>query len=344
MADLTPEPNEYESFDVKGAVADIGESLFGEKPKDVLLERDAPLDSIVPEEKPAVEVAPVVDPNAPAPAIVPGLNSANPNPNQTNTPLPKSWKKEMAPVWEKADPAIKAYVEQREEQVVRGLGQYAGGYNNWSALITPFIPLLQQNPDVNPVHMMQGLMNTHLQLLNPNSPPQKKAELVNSLLREYGINLGPTDPNAPAPVGNSQEVLELRQEIQDLKRFQQSQVHRERYTVEQQNLTQVNAFAADPANKYFNEVGHDILRFIQTGAAADLASAYELACYANPAVRAKMLAEQPANPKPVNGEKPRDKSGQFINVDETPVKPRKPKIGSIDDTINGIVASHFAKH
>ena len=92
-------------------------------------------------------------------------------------------------------------------------------------------------------------------------------------------------------------------------------------------------------------MANDIHRFIQSGAANDLASAYELACYANPAVRAKMLAEQQAPATETPGNKPRAANGQFRNIDGTDPNRAKPsKAKSIDDTINDVVGKYYNAH
>lgn len=340
------ETNEYTDFDVKGAAAEIGADLFKAPVKDVLYERGTAPPATVVAETPDLQVAPVdktpvVDPNTPKPRVEVGVNSETPA-NPTLAPLPKSWKKEMQGAWEKADPTIHAYVAEREAQVMRGIQQYGAGHNNWNALIQPFAPLLSQNPEVNPIQLIQGLMNTHLQLLNPNGDPKRKVDLINSLLNEYGIDIG--QGGTPADQRTNQEIQNLRAELAAVKHSQtqsQQKVYSDNLAT---NHSMVETFSKDPKNKYFDEVGHDILRFIQSGAAPDLASAYELACYANPAVRAKLLAEQPANQKPNNIEKPRKPNGQFINVDETPVKQRAPKQGTIDNTIDNIVAKHYSAH
>jgi hypothetical protein len=227
---------------------------------------------------------------------------------------------------------------------MRGLQQYQTGHDAWSETIKPFGGIFQQNPNVNPVSLFQGLMNTHLQLLNPSASPQSKAQMAQRILSDYGIKLEGLAPFTP-----SQEAQQLQQEIQNLRsalnNVQSSQQAREKAEYDagvQGELTKIETFANDPANKYFNEVGTDILRFIKQGVANDIASAYDMACWANPVIREKLLADQRA--KNTVTSQHRGPNGKFINLEsDASVTPRKAKPKNIDATIDSIIASHYPK-
>jgi len=293
-----------------------------DKPAETAAEADTP----VANEEPSVKVTtpPVLEVKPPE-GVIPGQNSVG-------KALPKSWKKDMAPHWEKLPAEVHDYVYAREADVMRGIQQYQQGYQSWDTLIKPFAPLLQEHPDVNPIQLMQGLMNTHLQLLDPATPAAKKSELARNILESYGLTLDGSQPN--------QEVAELRSQLRSLQQNFQSREQQVKDAELNKLVAEIDAFAKDPKNEYFNEVGDDIQRFIQTGAALDIRSAYDLAIWANPGVRAKMLAKQQVTPPPTP---PRKTNGQFVNLEatETSTKPRK---GSIDSTIDSIVAKHYSAH
>jgi hypothetical protein len=328
----TENADPYADLDTKGVAAEIGAELFGKSETPASVDTDipdAPMASTV-ETAPVAETpsVPATDPASPVPAVVPGENSVPAD-------LPKSWKKEMAPEWASASPGLKAYVREREAQVMRGINMYQQGYQAWDNLIQPFKPVLEQNPEVNPIVLMQGLMATHLQLLSPTVSSEEKTGLVKNLLTQYGINLEP----GSAPQVDPALVARLQKAEQMIQRFEQHQRQAGVDTFKKQ----VDDFAALPENEFFNEVGTDILRFIQTGTAATLKEAYDLACWANPAVRAKMIAKQQAPAKPTT-EKPRGKNGQFLNIEGDSDIKIKPKVGTMDDTINAIVAKAYSKH
>ena len=329
-----PGENEYSDDFASDIASEIGSELFSKaSPVDdglgngetVNEEVAAPLVAA-----PVVKTEPTKSSvEAPPAAIVPGVNSVS-------KPLPKSWKKDMAPLWEKADPALHEYVYSREADVMRGIQGYQQNAQQWQSLIQPFAPIFQQNSDVNPVQLMQGLMNTHLQLLNPSMSPEKKLAMAKSILSDYGIDFGETGMQSADP-----RILDLQTRLDNQERQNRAREQAAYQSGVDEQAKVVETFASDPKNKYFTEVGNDIFRFIQTGAANDLQSAYDLACYANPAVRAKMLADQQVITPPVVPAN-RAKNGQFVNVEGIEPVPRTRK-GSIDSTIDGIISAAYAK-
>lgn len=222
--------------------------------------------------------------------------------------LPKSWKKDKQALWEKADPALHDYVHEREADVMRGIQMYSEGHNRWEAVTSPFKDVLSRYPDVTPekqVQLYQNLMNSHLQLLtSPN-----KVELARQLLKAYNIDLkavvgeGGENGDAGQPQVDPR-LIALQREVESLRAERNGEKQEAAQRVYQENLRATEAFFSDAKNKYAEEVGDDILRFLQSGAAKDLPEAYEMACLINPAVRIKYLADQqgagtPENNKPV---------------------------------------------
>ena len=346
MSGFTDEPDDsiYSDFDIQGAVKDIGADLFpaktGTEPSNLSPNTPEPLEG-------STSVDPIKTPD---PRIVQGQNSANPNPaNSTQSTyagpaMPKSWKKENQPIWEKMPAEAQTYWQEREGQFFKGIQQYKAGHDLWGMLVQPYSQMLQANPSVNVVELMQGLMNVHLELMDQNGDPARKAQIAQVLLSQYGINLsGQSQPQNDAALLRLQnlerENLEMKQFIKDFRTNEyNSGVNK--------NLETVNTFFADPKNKYVNDVGNDILHLIKTGAAKDLPTAYEMACWANPVVRAKLIAEQntPQNANTRNTPQRDKNSGQFVNVDASDGKPFKAKPGTMDDTINTVIAKHFTKH
>lgn len=256
--------------------------------------------------------------------------------------LPKSWKKELEAHWKKAPPELHDYVYQREDQFHRGIQQYQGGYQQWNNLMQPYQQLLQQHPNVNPVEILQGLFNAHLQLLS--AAPEERKSLAAQMMQAYGIDLsgaqaqqGETDPRLTQALEKAAKLESRLAQIENNLTSQQ----RAAYEAElNKNLTIVETFSTAPENKYWSEVATDVHRLLSKGAAADLKSAYELACLANPAVRVKYLADQAQGNAPAK----QSQGGKFPNINSTGAAPRKQRQGTIEDTINGIVAKHYSTH
>lgn len=281
--------------------------------------------------------APALGETSPAiPDPQPGLTAAE------IRALPKSWKREMEAHWGKAPREIQDYVVQREDQFHKGIQQYQGGYQQWNNLMQPYQQLLQQHPNVNPVEILQGLFNAHLQILS--APADQKKALAAQMMQAYGIDLsgsiqqqGEADPRLTQAL---EKAARLESRIAQIEGNLTAQQRAAYETELNKNLSTVEAFASDPKNSYWSEVASDVHRFLSTKAAADLKSAYELACYANPAVRAKILAQQPD--ESASGKQ--SQGGKFPNITPSGAAPRKQRAGTIDDTINGIVAKHYSTH
>lgn len=244
--------------------------------------------------------------------------------------MPKSWKQEMNAYWEKLDPAVHDYVYEREANFHKGFQQYQEGHNKWSSLIKPFSELMQQHPNIDPVGLMQGLMNAHLQLLS--AQPAQRSELAQQFLKHYGIDLGNGQDS-------NNELVTLRKQVADLQsahEASQQAAYNARY---QEQLKIVKAFAENPENEFYPEVATDIAKIMKGGITSDLKEAYEIACAANPVVRQKLLAKQQAS-----ANKGQQAGQKFPNLDAdggTAPPAKKMNGGSIDQTIDSIVAKHY---
>lgn len=284
--------------------------------------------------EPASSDTPRSSPSAPV--------EASPAPIPQGKALPKSWKKEMEEYWGKMDPAVHDYVYEREANVMRGFQQYADAHKQWNTLLEPYQGVFQQHKDVNPVQLMQGLMNTHLRLLS-DAPPEQKREMLVEIAKAYGVDFATqVADNAAVSSPDPALVRRLEQAENQLKGitnyFTESQKRIHEQGVKSQ-LELVNKFATDPQNKYFEQVSEDILGLIQSGAAKDLPSAYELACLRNPDVRKKYLADQQVQAEP--GDTTPRKTPLNIDGDERPPPRKKANGATIDDTINAVVAKHY---
>jgi len=302
-------PDDSNQYDI-GAIADsIGKDLFP---------ADTPVDA-----------GGGGNPGGPAPAV--GAPPPPAPPADEWLPMPKAWKKEKQSVWDSlaGNKDVREYIHAREADVVKGFDQYATGYKSWNELISPFQQVIAAHPNVNPVQVMQNLMKNHLALLSA-SPEQKRA-MAQHLLKSYGVDLG--TPGAPPAAQIPPEVAALQGEVGQLRdalgRFTSAEQTRQL----EANKQLVESFAKDPANKHFDEVADDILHLIQTGAAPDLKTAYEMACWTNPVVRAKLLAEQPGKPVP-----PKPLNVEGMNGGTPPAKPK-----TFEDTLESVMVKNYGE-
>lgn len=268
---------------------------------------------------PGQEAAPSPTPAAPAPSPL---------------TMPKAWKKEMEPHWMKAAREIQEYALEREADVVRGLTGYKQGHESWNQLISPFQPVLQQHPGVNPVQVLQDLMRGHLMLLQ--APPEEKKKLAQQFLKHYGVELNQAEGTPSQPAAVPPEV--------------QNRIDRLERSFYEQKLAeaqeQVNSFFADPKNKYAKELEEDILNILQSNPKLPLARAYEQAMWLNPAVREKLIADQrKTEEEEAKREAEKAAKAQKLNLNGTEHSSRPaPRKGSIEETINSVVDKHYGTH
>lgn len=257
--------------------------------------------------------------------------------------LPKAWKREMEPHWQKLDPAVHEYIYNREEDVMRGINQYQTGYKSWNDTISPFQQVLNEYPGLNPVQLIQSLIQNHVALVKGS--PQQKMEMIKSLHKHYGVDFSPSpppDPNDPLTPRLSayEQKLEAIQAqnntlAQTLMGFQNSQ----REAALQAKTQEVSSFFSDPKNEFATDLEADILNLLQKGAVATLQEAYEMAQWTNPVVRAKLLAKQQATlPTPP---KPAPKNLSDSGEPHSRATKRK---GNWEDGVDQIVSTHYSPH
>jgi hypothetical protein len=256
-------------------------------------------------------------------------------PEQAWTP-PNTWKKAAAEKLRNADPEIRAEVERRESDFHKGIEQYKEAATFGHAIdraISPYMGTLQQlgvTPDV----AISELMKTD-QVLRYGSQ-QDKIAMFHNLAQSYGIDVNAAasyeapyvDPNVSA----------LQQQVQQMQQYftQQNQMATQQ---QQESLhSEIQQFAAKPEHKHFDSVRGHMQALLQAGQADTLEGAYEQAIYANPQTRALVLAEQQAQMRNVAAEKTQAaKKASSVNVRSRNPAPQTAPVGTIDDTIRGIL-------
>lgn len=204
---------------------------------------------------------------------------------------PDTWTKEAQAEWDKLPPRAQQEILKREKDMFAGIEQYKGNATygeNLQRILTPYQEVIQQY-GIDPIGQIQQLLAAHYSL--SFAPPDQKQQIFLRLAQDYGINLPASTPAGDAPYEDPQ-VADLRSQIAMLQShvqtFQQTQQEARRAQLTQE----VTAFAADPANVHFNDVYQDMVRLIQTKAATDLKTAYDMAVWSNPQVREKLISSQ----------------------------------------------------
>jgi hypothetical protein len=329
-------------FDTEAALAEISADLFGQG-SDSDDSKGDPTDA-------GAEKAPAglsADEKAPPQQPVEGEKPGEPAKADENseavqeTGAPKTWSKEALADWATLPPRAQQEILKREEDFFRGISMYkeaATVGERYNEVVKPYAPILAAE-NIDPVQLFQSFAANHY-LLSRGTEAQK-LELAANMIQGYGIDfnklIGFIGEQALEPV--DPRVLALEKEIQQLKSGAQSRQQQEQQTVVAQLNTEIETFAKDPANPYFDEVVNDIVKLFETGQASTLKEAYDKAVYLNPTTRQKELdrltaekAQTIAAEEQARQTKLAKSTAADLSLDPKSRNGTVP-IGSIDDTL-----------
>lgn len=218
-----------------------------------------------------------------------------PEPIQPQLSPPASWKAAAKAKFATLDPEVQAEVLRREEEMNQGLAQSqtkAERANRLETVLAPHKDRLALS-GVDEYQYLGALMKADEMLRGPQA-----MEGLAQVARMYGLQLpGPQqDAMGYAPAPQDPLIQQLQQQVQQLTTqltgFQTAQEQ----ALESEVAEEINAFKADPAHMYFENVRSDMKALIENGRAKTLQDAYDMACWADPDVRKILLAEQAKPP------------------------------------------------
>lgn len=207
---------------------------------------------------------------------------------------PPGWSVAAKAAFETLPPAVKEAVAKRETEINQGfakLAEYKG--------IDPWVEMARENGQDLPT-VLKAYTEAE------NLLEQNFLGGINFLCQRYGVDpramahafLGgqqqPQQGQQPGgqPDPYAQKLSAIEQAVQQLMGSQQQ---REAEFERQQNeavMTEIERFAANPANKFFENVRADMALLYQTGKATTLEDAYQQACWLNPEIRQLQINEQ----------------------------------------------------
>ena len=198
---------------------------------------------------------------------------------------PSSWKKETQAEWAALPKNVQEDVLRRESDIHKGIAQYkehAQRAASYDAAIEPYKPMLQ-SMGVAPEAAIGELFKTYTLLHNGSQ--EERAAALGQLARSAGLELDKIQEQQVDP--RYQELLAQNRSLQ------YDQVQREQQRLNQQRSelnSQINKFSE--GKEYFNAVRDDMAVFLETGKAADLETAYDMAIWARPDLRSSLLEQQ----------------------------------------------------
>ena len=276
-ADLTgdapaePKAADTRSRDEQGRFAPKADEAA--KPRDTLTLKD----KTPPREGPA-------SPVASAPVAGKPAEPAATDPQ--GAPPPLEWKGQAKVDWQRLPKGVQAAIRETYDSI-----QQAG------ADTAPIKELIDTNREylVNAAGSVPEAFRQMVQFARMADTVDGTVTLVQNLLRRQGIDPAAlvggqrasagTAPNQPTDI-QTLVAQSVQQALQPL-------VAQQQQTETSQYVSQIQAFAADSAaNPYFNDVKAHMAALLRAGTAKDLRDAYDQAVWANPSIRAQLLAKQ----------------------------------------------------
>jgi len=305
-----------EEFDIDAGVADIAESMGFESHDDdeEEVEQEEALET---EQEEALETEPE--------------EALEPEPEVQAKSPPSSWTKEQHENWGKIPKEAQDYIELREKQMLDGIEQYKEGYrfaHELSSALEPFAADLREI-GLPPQQVVYNLMTHHHALTKGSMEDRQQAFLTIGM--ETGLIPKEGQQLPDVPTRQLQERLDrIEQKEKELQsRYQQDEMAK--------ITAEVETFAADPKNKYFDELGDDIAMLLKAG--NDLQTAYDKAVWANPITRAKELERERQELIAKNKKEAESaKKATSVNIKSKTTQRRDTTpTGSWDDTMNEVI-------
>lgn len=225
-------------------------------------------------EDPAVELA--IEPKAP------------------EVKAPDSWTPTSKAEWEKIPAPVRAEIAKREADMHQAMTRHDGDLRmgrEIKEVIMPYLPAIQAEGGT-PATAVRDLLNTAYVLRSAD--PARKAQMVKTIIEQYGVDMnliGQQEYTDPTIAALQNEIANLKQTMNPdaMQKQLQQRMEQDRVTSE------VQAFAADPANAHFETVRPLMKALLESGQYATLQEAYKAACLAHPTIGSTVQVK----PKPV---------------------------------------------
>ena len=283
--------------------------------------------------KPAVESQPretlTLKPKEPAQADPKAAKPADPQ----DVPPPLEWKGEAKVNWTRLPAPIRATLRETYETLQKAQAEVAP----IKELIDLEREFLVREAGSVPEAFRQMTQFARMSV-------DKPVELALHILQRRGIDPRTVFGGQPVQQNGTQpQAPDIRsyvaQAVQQALQPIQAQVQQRE---EQQHISTIDAFAADPAHPYFNDVRVQMGALMKSGQAVTLQDAYDQATWANPSIRQALLAQQAgdaANAKAREVEAAR--KAALLSPSGAPVHGSNSVIGDSDGSIRGDLMAAF---
>jgi hypothetical protein len=337
----------------------------------------APDSQVAPAEKPAAEpqqakgdrdslgrFLPKGEKAAGAPAVpagTPGATQAAPTQPGAIQPAPlapalqapASWSPSAREQWKTVNPEVQKEVARREYEMARYVNESSAARNiaeRFTQTIQPFLGTIQAE-GVDPLTAVRNLMSVTQTLRSGTQ--YEKAQTLAQIVKVYGIDIQALDSalvGAEPPAGSQQQMPDVNAAVQQALAPLYQAAHNQRQQIVQQAegeaRTELETFAADPANEFFQDLRQEMADIIELGERRgrdiSIADAYKQAAMLHPEVSKVMLArQQGANARQLTQNAQRARSAAVSVRGAAPVgNPAGPEPSSIRESIEAAIQAH----
>jgi len=220
---------------------------------------------------------------------------------------PATWSAGAKAIYSTLPEVARKEIAKREQDYARGIQQHAEAAKGYNTLMREFQPYeaMIRAENGTPEIAIRSLLQTAYQLRS--GTPQDRGNLVMQIARQFGADLTPhLQGRQEQPDGqNLSQVQTLVQQmvaphLQKIQSWEQQQAQAQQnqhMQLEQETKGQIEAFQSatnedgSPKHLYFENVKGLMSAYFANGQAQSLEQAYDMACWANPEVRAALQAD-----------------------------------------------------
>lgn len=307
---------------------------------------------------PKAEKAPGAAAAAPGtPGSQPPLNGAQapiqPAPLAPALQAPASWSPGAREHWKTMNPEVQKEVQRREIEMQRYVNEMAPARNiaeRFTQTIQPFLGTIQAE-GVDPLTAVRNLMQVTQTLRSGTQ--YEKAQTLAQIIKVYGVDINTLDSalvGQPPPQGSQQQMPDVNAAVQQalapLYQAAQSRQMQITQAAEGEARTELETFAADPANEFFQDLRHEMADIIELGErrgrTISISDAYKQAAMLHPEVSKVMLArQQGASARQLTQNAQRARSAAVSVRGTAPVgNPAGPEPSSIRESIEAAISAH----
>lgn len=278
-----------------------------------------------------------------------------PNPPLATEPIeqpeikaPSSWKTEAKQAYIKAERGealtpqeikiLTAEANRRESDFLKGIEEFKGHAHRartFEQAIAPYAQNIQQL-GLDAPQAIQRLLHADHTLRN--SDPVTKAQYLQSLAHEYGIDLN----LAQQPQNIDPQTQYLMNQLNELRQTQQMWQN----SLQQQEQTKANhelAQFATADKEHFDAVRNDMADLLEAGKAQSLQDAYEMAIWMQPDIRQTLIERQQTEARRQQEEQARNQRARAASVSVRGSSPTSSSSQTVAGSLRDILEAQFDK-